>query len=273
MNTFFVITRNTPYLGDRVDLDIYIDRNKANILDDHTLNAAMTFKWPHGNFVVHPHPTHVGLYGQWLTTWTPTNATCPEENAIFIEDDIVASKVYYQWLKSLHTAYANRTDISGFSLQRQWIFAGKNAMRFISVPEERPAFLYRIHGTWGFSPNRRNWVKFLAWYNQIKNNKYFHPYIPEATVLTGGYKYHQRQKKEENVWSQWLMYYSFINDLYCVYPNYKNSDLVVNKMLKGLHMSESEVRHVSLVRLMQHLPNRLYDADPVKIHYDGTVIP
>ena len=69
------------------------------------------------------------------------------------------------------------------------------------------------------------------------------------------------------------MYYSFINDLYCVYPNYKNSDLVVNKMLKGLHMSESEVRHVSLVRLMQYLPNRLYDADPVKIHYDGTVIP
>ena len=243
MNTFFVITRNTPYLGDRVDLDIYIDRNKANVLDDHTLNAAMTFKWPHGNFVVHPHPTHVGLYGQWLTTWTPTNATCPEEDAIFIEDDIVVSKVYYQWLKSLQAAYANRTDISGFSLQRQWIFAGKNAMRFISVPEERPAFLYRIHGTWGFSPNRRNWVKFLAWYNQIKNDKFFQPYIPEATVLTGGYKDHQRRGKVENIWEQWLMYYSFINDLYCVYPNYKNADLVVNKMLKGLHMSESEVRY------------------------------
>ena len=40
------------YLGDRVDVDIWIDRNKDNILDEQTYQTALSFQWPHGDIKV-----------------------------------------------------------------------------------------------------------------------------------------------------------------------------------------------------------------------------
>ena len=257
------------YFGDRVDLDIWIDRNKENILHNETYYAAITFPWPHGKLTVHCHPAHVGLYGQWLSTWSPTNRTCPEENAFFAEDDIVVSKAYYKWLKNMHLFYSNQSDISGFSLQKQYIMAGPKIYHTVLLPEKHFVFMYRIFGTWGFSPNRNVWQTFLAWYQEKKNDHYFQPYVP-GTLPTGWYKDHQRLNKEDEMWSIWFIYFTYINNLYCLYPNHKDFDLVVNTKLTGLHNSKD--KNVSTKSLMKNLTIHGYERSPLKIDYDGSVL-
>ena len=257
------------YFGDTVDLDIWIDRNKDNILDTATYDAAISFNWSHGKMTVHSHPAHVGLYGQWLSTWSPTNWTCPEENAFFAEDDIVVSKAYYKWLKNMHLFYSNRTDISGFSLQKQITMAGPKTYRTISLPEKHSVFLYRIYGTWGFSPNKNVWQKFLAWYNEIKHDRYFQPYVP-GILPTGWYKDHQKKNKADEMWEIWFIYFNHIKDLYCLYPNHKDLDLVINKELPGLHYSKN--KKISTKSLMKNLTIHGYERSPMIIDYDGSVL-
>ena len=260
------------YVGDRVDVDIWIDRNKENVLDMETYKVASSFRWRHGNVTVHPHPVHVGIYGQWLSTWLPNNRTPAEENAVFVEDDIIVSKSFYIWLKTMHTMYAGRNDVSGFALQGKiLVMSGWLSGSLLSVPKHHTVFMYRIFGTWGFSPNRRVWTGFLDWYNQQKTNTSFQPYIPNI-LPTAWYKSLKASKRGDSMWSIWFLYYTYIKKLYCVYPNFKDGVLVVNKELPGLHYSTD--RKISTNGLLQNLRNksRKYPRDPIRIEYDGSVV-
>ena len=261
------------YEGDRVDIDVWIDRDKGNVLDNHTYHVASTFQWRHGRFSVHQHTVHVGIYGQWLTTYPANRLGLIHEHVVFIEDDIIVSRAYYRWLKLMHSRYAARNDVSGFALQGKiFVMSGKNALSPLSVPKKHPVFMYRIFGTWGFSPKRHVWEGFLDWYEQAKLNSTLQPYVPNI-LPTSWYKSLQRSKKGDSMWSIWFLYYTYMKQLYCIFPNYKDGVLAINMELPGLHYSgNSKVQTTGLLRMSQLTNSDVYPTEPIHIHYDGSVV-
>ena len=236
-------------------------------------------------FQVHPHSKHVGIYGQWLTTWSPTNSTttttttttCSQENALFLEDDIIVSKAFYKWLKTMHKLYADRTDFSGFSSQsndKVIKMGGRDVTKHLAVPNHHPIYLYRILGTWGFSPVRRVWAEFLTWYDLVKDDPSFHPYV-DGILPTGWYRGFEatakrKGRREDTMWSMWFIYYTHVKGLYCLYKNGPGG-LSVNQELPGLHFST--LKKVSTEGLVQNWsPIRAFVADPVRIRYDGSIV-
>jgi hypothetical protein len=48
-------------------------------------------------------------------------------------------------------------------------------------------FLYKLVGSWGFSPNTQVWSRFIRWYEAKKADASFHPYV-EGLKTTEWYK-------------------------------------------------------------------------------------
>ena len=171
----------------------------------------------------------------------------------------------------MHKLYSNRTDISGFSLQsadKVKNMYGKKSFPLL-VPRHHPLYLYRIFGSWGFSPDRRVWAEFLTWYDRVKGNPSFHPYVP-GILPTLWYKNFLAAKREKTMWSMWFIYYTHMKGLYCLYKNGPGS-LSVNQELPGLHFSK--LKKVSTKGLLQDWsPIQAFVANPLRIRYDGTIV-
>ena len=261
------------YDEDRVDVEVWIDRSKENVIDNKTYHVASDFRWRHGTFTVHAHAVHVGIFGQWLSTWYPSNRPGVEENVVYIEDDIVVSQAFYKWLKTMHSLYSSRDDVSGFALQGKiYVMSGSKAQTPLSVPKAHPVFMYRVFGRWGFSPTRRVWKDFLDWYDHAKKNNTFQPYVPNIRP-TSWFQNLQRQGRGDSMWSIWFLYYTYIKQMYCIFPNIKDGVLVVNKELPGLHYSANvKIPTYGLLRTSQLNRSYTYPDEPIKIHYDGSVV-
>ena len=86
------------YLGDKVALDIWIDRSKKNgKIDGATYAVARDFNFIFGDATVHNQSRHVGIIGQWLDSWLVTKDT--KEIAVIFEDDVTAGPHFWKWLK------------------------------------------------------------------------------------------------------------------------------------------------------------------------------
>ena len=60
-------------LGDRVGVDIWVDRSKQGEIDPKTLEIAMDFQktWMRGRACVHLQQKNAFIMGQWIDTWRP----------------------------------------------------------------------------------------------------------------------------------------------------------------------------------------------------------
>jgi hypothetical protein len=58
---------------------------------------------------------HVGLYGQWMGLWQPTEET--KEMAVIFEDDLTVSPFFYRYLKNVHAKYGSVPYINSYALQ------------------------------------------------------------------------------------------------------------------------------------------------------------
>ena len=86
------------YLGDRVALDIWIDRSKkTGKIDADTYQVARDFNFTFGDVTVHNQSSHVGIIGQWLDSWQVTKDS--KEIAVILEDDMTVGPHFWKWLK------------------------------------------------------------------------------------------------------------------------------------------------------------------------------
>ena len=133
------------YLGEKVLLEVFIDRSKKdNSIHTNTYIAASKFKFKHGDYRVHNHTRHVGIYGQWMATWKP--APNSKEIALILEDDVTVSPQIYRWLKNVHKKYDYRADIAGYSLQGRSIKHNYASAGFLIAPFRQICMLYPIVG-------------------------------------------------------------------------------------------------------------------------------
>ena len=206
------------YGDDSVKVEVWFDRSLDGLVDQITLETANSFVFKHGNYSVYTHDKHVGIYGQWLSTWVPCIDS--SEIAVILEDDLTVSPLFYKYLKLVHKKYDHSREINGYSLQGISIKHGGSGTSRLAVPLANTVFLYPVLGTWGFSPNTRNWVTFLNWFSKAYANETFQPYVP-GNIVTKWYKALQKQGKAGGVWSIWHIYHAWKAKEYTLYSNFE----------------------------------------------------
>ncbi|KAK2143916.1 hypothetical protein LSH36_800g01024 [Paralvinella palmiformis] len=260
-------------LGDRVGVDIWIDRDKKGHVDNATIQIANKFAldWRKGRACVHIQTKHAYITGQWIDTWRPKPDT--KELALILEDDIDLSPLAYKWVKAVRGHYAGATDIAGYTLKME------NVMTYIGWrplrgPKADPVFLNAGFGPWGFVPDPDFWRSFQDWYHRQREDPDFRPYVPRIT-LTKWYK----EGKGDSVWELWFVYYCFVQKRYTLFPNLlqytgkRDVLLDTNRMEKGLHFGKNSNRDMS--RFLMTTWSNQYVKFPGKIriyYYDGKEI-
>lgn len=204
------------YFGNEILLDIWIDRSTDGFVNLDTVRVAEDFKFNHGEKRVFQHSKHVGIYGQWLSTWTPST---PTEIAVFLEDDLTVSPYFYKYLTLVHLKYGSHPDINGFALQGKSI-KHAHGTGVLAGPDWANVFLYPVLGTWGFSPCTQKWVQFTRWFNTVYPNTSVEPIVP-GNIASTWYKQFKKAGKANGMWSIWHIYYAWQSKEYTLYPNNK----------------------------------------------------
>ncbi|KAL3884476.1 hypothetical protein ACJMK2_024615 [Sinanodonta woodiana] len=229
---------NAHFYGDNIALHVWIDRSQNGTIDSSTYTVARDFTFKHGQYYVHNQTCHVGIYGQWIGTWYPRNSS--SEIAVILEDDLTVSPYFYKWLKVVHNKFDNRPDINGYSLQGISIKHSIHHGGYLNVNKTHKAFLYPILGTWGFSPNNRNWRAFSDWYMMVRGDPSFQPYV-EGIHPSVWYRQQLAKGRHDRMWSMWFIYYAWMHKEYTMYSNFKDHQgLTINWKEPGLHYSKSD---------------------------------
>ena len=204
------------YDGDKVKLEVWIDRSVQDYLDGDTVKTANAFSFKHGVYEVINHSEHVGLIGQWLSTWRPGRNS--SEIAVICEDDITVSKYFYTYLKLVHKKYDHYPKINGYTLQG---FSKKHHQKDRSLlvgPNGSLVFLYPAVGPCGFSPSRDNWIHFQEWFISACRNETMDLYIPN-NVANNWYNVSKMEGKQDGLWTVWHIYHAYINFEFTLYTN------------------------------------------------------
>lgn len=167
------------YLGDVVDLDIWVDRPAEESQSWQAVKGlSEEFDWPHGRKSVHIRDSPGGLRRQWLETWDASGVSNSGTKALILEDDLEVSKHFWRWLKSVHAKYGDRANIAGFTLQRAQLCALKNECAGKQLQggpvQDGESFGMPLVGSWGFSPTAKHWAKFTGWAKEYGNTP---PYV------------------------------------------------------------------------------------------------
>lgn len=261
------------YAGDRVDVDIWVDRpaGPGGELDAAVVAASHAWKWRHGVKTVRERPTHGGLFAQWLTTWNVTEST--REAALILEDDLEVSPHFWVWLKGARAAYGGRPDVGGYTTQRATLRPRTNkaagAVGPLVVPDSHPVYLYKLVGSWGFSPSRDHWLRFLSWFAAAEADPSFRPYVKNV-VMTDWYK---RQEGQGTMWTMWYVRWCEDNDIYTVYANLPGGKtLASNWRESGLHYTVKKPSVDFPVLADDDNAAFVWPTEPVKLGWDGLAV-
>ena len=78
-------------------------------------------------------------------------------------------------------------------------------------------FLYKLVGTWAFSPHPARWREMLAWFRSLDSEE-FDPYV--AGLVTSDWLHiHTWQGRRHMTWEQWHIYHCQHHGLFTLYIN------------------------------------------------------
>lgn len=232
------------YANRRVDLDIWIDRRSASDsqeLMNTMVELSRTFEWKFGVRTIHTRTRNAGLYEQWIYSWNPDAKSA--EMALILEDDLEVSPQFFTWLRRAQIAYADDPHVAAFTLQRgelrprqvRGMATGK-----LAVNASIPVYKYRLLGTWGFAPERRAWLDFRQWYEEMRESK-TKPYVRDL-VTTDWYKSQEKAAVAKGLtvantmWSQWFIKWADTKNKFTVYANLPDgTTLAANYREAGMH--------------------------------------
>lgn len=228
------------YGEDHVDLDIWVDKPKDKPVHEGVLKECRAIEWKQGTKIIHKRTSNAGLYKQWIYTWNITEETT--EFAVILEDDLEVSPAFYQWLRVARAAYAQDSDVGAFTLQRSTLRPRQVrgvATGPLDIPAEHPVFKYKLLGTWGFAPQRDQWVEFRKWFAD-KSAKGEKPYV-ENMMTTDWYKSQEVNGFAPTMWSQWWIKFVDEKGYFTVTPHLPDgSTLAANWREHGLHYSKGK---------------------------------
>mmetsp|Transcript_5391 Transcript_5391/g.10826 ORF Transcript_5391/g.10826 Transcript_5391/m.10826 type:complete len:446 (+) Transcript_5391:77-1414(+) len=242
--------KETDYVGDVVDLDIKIDGGSGADWDK-SIQVANDFGWSQGRKRVLVSEENKGLAHAWFSAWNPPSE---DHHAIFLEDDIEVSPVWYRWIKLMYKEYGHLPYMAGASLQHQTLRATDGGKE--SIKNNNEPFGYKLLGSWGFSPHPKHWKEFLALDRNTVN-----PDV-KGLITSSWFK----AVKKGSMWTQYFIWFSEKHNLYTVHLNPGDKlTLAANFREKGEHYKKTEGRDFDLVPQW----NPAWDSPPKKLALYG----
>jgi len=229
-NTYF------EFPEDKIEVEIHVDKSHGWLYRD-CVNLARNFSLPtgRGNVTAKIAASNHGLRAAWFDAWRPATDT---EYALIAEDDIELAPQWFAWLRKAWITYGHRNDLAGIALSRQFLMLKKPERSDMEILNSHQPFLYKLVGTWGYSPHPKQWTRFLDWFYSI-DSEAFDPYVP-GLASSDWLHIHTRQGRRHMTWDQWHVYDSNKHDLYTMYINLPNKEVLAsNWMEAGVHNRQS----------------------------------
>lgn len=175
-------------------LIISIDKSNTTDVED----FADSYIWPHGELIVDKHEVNLGLrphmlsLGKWFETF---------DALVILEDDIVVSECFYNYVIQCVDKYSESPEIAGVSLYGYEVNYQTYAP-FQPIKDQHDAYFMNCAMSWGQVWLKESWNKFYAWYKQHEE---FVPanHLPEKICgwsKSSWLKYHTRYCIEENLY-------------------------------------------------------------------------
>lgn len=159
--------------------------------------AVKAFSWSHGKKIVRTFPKRQGLRKHILSCGEFLN----EYDAIAIlEDDIVVSPGYYQYMKQAVEYYKDNADIAGISLYSHKMNVNID-LPFIPEPDGYDVFFMQFAQSWGQIWLKEQWFEFRDWYYANSKNDIASNNVPDFVSNwpeTSWLKYHIKYCIDEN---------------------------------------------------------------------------
>ena len=229
-NTYF------EYETDKIDVEIHVDKAHGWLYND-CVKIANNFTLPkdRGRVTAKIAKTNHGLRAAWFDSWWPET---DHEHAIIVEDDLELAPAWFSWLKRSWLTYRHRPDVAGITLSRQFLMFKKPERSDMEIINNHHPFLYKLVGTWAFSPHPARWREFLTWFRSL-DSETFDPYVP-GLVTSDWLHIHTKQNRRHMTWEQWHVYYSEHNGLYTMYINLPSWEVLASNWREaGVHSKTS----------------------------------
>ncbi len=222
---------------DKFDVEIHVDKSMGAHYDD-CVKIARNYTPPNGGrSTPRVFEKNHGLRAAWFEAWYPKP---DDQYAIIIEDDLEMSPFWFTWLRKAWYHYKDREDMAGIALQRQFMMFRKPEVEGgVEVLNDHEPFLYRLVGTWAFSPHPKHWREFLDWFSSIEDNETFDPYVP-GMITSDWLHMHTSMGKRHMTWEQWHIYYVNKHNQYTLYLNLPDRQVLASNWREaGVHTRRS----------------------------------
>ena len=184
---------NADYGKDELTLIISLD----NCGRPEPEEAARAFQWSHGEKIVRTFPERQGLRNHILSCGEFLN----EYDAIAVlEDDIIVSPAFYQYMKQAAACYKDNTDIAGISLYSHKMNVNVD-LPFVPEPDEYDVFFMQFAQSWGQIWMKKQWFAFRDWYHAHSEEPIAADNVPAFVAnwpKTSWLKYHIKYCISEN---------------------------------------------------------------------------
>ena len=184
---------NADYGKDELTLIISLD----NCGRPEPEEAARAFQWSHGEKIVRTFPERQGLRNHILSCGEFLN----EYDAIAVlEDDIIVSPAFYQYMKQAAACYKDNTDIAGISLYSHKMNVNVD-LPFVPEPDEYDVFFMQFAQSWGQIWMKEQWFAFKDWYHAHSEEPIAADNVPAFVAnwpKTSWLKYHIKYCISEN---------------------------------------------------------------------------
>ena len=223
------------------------------------------FEWPHGPKLLDIQSQHVGLKMSWLSAWQHSN---PDDLMIALEDDMLVSPLYFQWLLHILGSYnlwqaPNRDQsLLGISLSpilfdeiseqvppsQAWL-PGDHVS-----PPELPIFLHGVPSSWGGVYFGEHWRRFLS-FVAVRGAP---PFYEETEEGAGGDPNLRLPNSTTNTWvrswKRFMFDYAYGRGAYMIYPNLQSlGGLAKSLFLPGEHYNVTNPISAVLIGNRSHL--------------------
>lgn len=172
--------------------------------------------------------------------------------------------MYYLWLKAAVAKYDGIEDVSSYTLQRITLIPTTGQTKGLMNMNEG-AYLYRLLGTWGFSPKPEVWGEFQQWYEERAGNSSFKPHVDGLKINDW---YHGRE------WSNWFIRFTAERNTYVVHHHVDDQrvTLVGNWREPGEHYGKGPAKGLDFPVLQKDHGVKFRFPEPsqlVRLDWDG----
>lgn len=211
---------------DSIEVEIHVDKSHGWLYED-CVKIAHNFTLPknRGKVTARIAERNHGLRTAWFDSWWPET---DQEHAIIVEDDLELAPTWFSWLRKAWLSYRHRRDVAGITLSRQFLMF-KKPERNVEILNDHQPFLYKLVGTWALSPHPARWREFLTWF-RAQDSETFDPYVP-GLITSDWLHMHTWQGRRHMTWEQWHIYYSEHNNLFTMYINLPNYEVLANNVV------------------------------------------